>query len=249
VKRSFVIDALTERGAVYRSTHAIVVIDVFRATTVIITALAGGHSVYPVGSLEDAFATARRLRQPLLAGEQAGITPDGFDLSNSPAALSRLPGHRPLVLLSSAGTVLLTNCRGGSSVYVACLRNLGATVDELTGRHHRVALIGAGTNGEPRAEDQMACAWIGQRLLERGYEVEDGRTRAELEGWSGASVEVIRDGLSASWLRSAGHQQDIDFVLSHIDDVYGIGVYNGQQVSLVTPEREEVAKDLLGEAT
>jgi hypothetical protein len=37
-RRSFAIDALPERAAHYRGDHALVVVDVFRATTVILTA-------------------------------------------------------------------------------------------------------------------------------------------------------------------------------------------------------------------
>jgi hypothetical protein len=33
-------------------------------------------------------------------------------------------------------------------VYVACLRNLQATADDVEQRHRRVVLIGAGENGE-----------------------------------------------------------------------------------------------------
>jgi 2-phosphosulfolactate phosphatase len=233
VRRTFVIDALPERAAAYRSTHAIVAVDVFRATTVIVTALAGGHPVYPVGTLEEAERVAARLRQPLLAGEQAGITPPGFDLDNSPAAIAELPGRRPLVLLSSAGTVLLGNCRGASSVYVACLRNLGATAEHLAGAEGRVALIGAGTRGEPRPEDQMACALIGGLLWERGYQPEDARTAREVAEWRGATPERLLTSPSTTWLVEAGHQQDVEFVLAHVDDVAAVAVYNGQLVNLL----------------
>src|SRR5690349_8569428 len=109
---AFVIDSLPESAVRYRSSHALVAVDVFRATSVIVTALAGGHPVYPVGALHEALNTAGRLRQAILAGEQAGVKPDGFDFDNSPVALESSPGHEPIVLLTSAGTLLLANCRG-----------------------------------------------------------------------------------------------------------------------------------------
>src|SRR5438105_10268319 len=114
---SFVIDSLPESAARYRDTHALAVVDVFRATTCIVTALAGGHAVYPVGNLAEAFMQAARLRNALLAGEQDGTVPKDFDHDNSPAALSKLDGASPVVLLTSAGTLLLTNCRGASAIY------------------------------------------------------------------------------------------------------------------------------------
>ncbi len=233
MRRTFVIDALPERAAAYCSTHAIVAVDVFRAATVIVTALAGGHPVYPVGTLEEAERVAARLRHPLLAGEQAGVTPPGFDLDNSPAAIAERPGLRPLVLLSSAGTVLLSNSRGAASVYVACLRNLGATAEQLAETEARLALIGAGTRGEARPEDQMVCALIGGMLWDRGYQPEDARTARAAAEWRGATPERLRTSPSVAWLVEAGHQQDVEFVLDHVDDVAAIAVYNGQLVNLL----------------
>lgn len=229
---SFVIDALPESAARYRATHALVAVDVFRASTVIVTALAGGHPVYPVGTLSEAMNTTGRLRDPWLAGEQAGVKPATFDFDNSPVAMEAAPGHNPLVLLTSAGTLLLANCRGASAIYVSCLRNWSATAHELR-RHRRVALIGAGTRGQPRDEDQLVCAWIGANLLEAGFEPEDERTLAEVESWRCADLDRLRHGPSADFLRGSGQEHDVEWVLNHVDDLDGVALYNGQQVSLV----------------
>lgn len=229
---SFVIDALPESAARYRDTHALVAVDVFRATTVIVTALAGGHPVHPVGSLAEARNTADRLRGALLAGEQAGVMPPGFDFDNSPVAAERAPGRSPVVLLTSAGTLLLTNCRGASATYVACLRNFSATALALIGMR-RVALIGAGTRGRPRDEDQMVCAWIGDLLQSAGFRAEDACTAEEVARWRGADPRVLRDGPSAAFLRDSGQEHDLEWVLAHVDDVDAVAVYNGQSVSLL----------------
>lgn len=227
-----VLDALPERAARYRDTHAIVAVDVFRATTTIVTALAGGRRVYPVASLEEALRIAATLSNPLIAGEQAGTRPDGFELNNSPAAIAALNDTSPIVLLSSAGTRLLANAHGASATYVACLRNLTATAAHLAGRHERVAIIGAGTRGEPRIEDQMTSSWLAERCLAAGFEPENEETAAEIARWHGASIELIRDGPSAEYLRSTGQTQDIDFVLSRVDDIDAVAVYDGREVRL-----------------
>jgi len=230
---SFAIDSLPESAAQYRETHALAVVDVFRATTCIVTALAGGHAVYPVGNLAEAFMQAARLRNALLAGEQDGTVPKDFDHDNSPAALSKLDGASPIVLLTSAGTLLLTNCRGASAIYVACLRNLSATAARLRA-HDRVALIGAGTRGKPRPEDQLVCAWMGERLLSAGYEPENEGTMREVEAWRDAALDVIRQSPSVDYLHNTGRDEDIEFVLSRVDDISEVAVYNGQQVSLLS---------------
>ena len=246
--RTFVIDSLPERANRYRDTHAIVVVDVFRATTVIVTALSHGHRIYPVATTAEAALVAQQLKNPILAGEQGGIKPDGFDLNNSPAAVSRLDGSNPIVLLSSAGTQLLAHARGASAIYVACLRNFTATANQIAIADRRVALIGAGTRGEARPEDQMVCAWIGRQLLGRGFHAENQATLDEVAAWDGVGVEVITSSPSAEYLRTSNQTHDIDFVLGHVDDVDAIALYNGQQVSLL-PAGDEQRAGLALQAT
>ena len=233
MRRSFAIDSLPESAPRYRATHAIAVADVFRATSCIVTALSRGHRVFPAGTMAEALMTAGRLPDVLLAGEQAGVKPAGFDHDNSPAALDRVGGASPIVLLTSAGTLLLANARGAMAVYVASLRNYSATADRLTA-YQRVALIGAGTRGQPRPEDQLVCAWIGDRLLAAGFEPESEATMREIEEWRGVDLDVLRRSPSADYLRSVGQDEDIEFVLAHVDDIHQVAVYNGQQVSLLS---------------
>ena len=112
-----------------------------------------------------ALDTASRLPDALLAGERGGDMPAGFDLTNSPAQLAaRTDLSRPLVLLSSTGTRLMCGIRHRDAAYLACFRNYRATIDHLASNHDSVTLIGAGTRGEFREEDQMCCAWIADAL-------------------------------------------------------------------------------------
>jgi 2-phosphosulfolactate phosphatase len=233
--RSFAIDALPERAAHYRGDHALVVVDVFRATTVILTALAHGHDVYPAGSVSEALSAAAELPDPVLMGEQRGLVPSGFQLDNSPAAIERLEGRQPIVLLTSSGTVLLRNCEGASAVYVACLRNLRATAEHLAAHEHRVALLGAGTQGEPRPEDQLVCARIGRHLEDHGFAPETERTNQELRRYRGAGLgEVIEGSVSTTWLRSVHKSDDVDFVLRHVDDLPCVAVFDDDRVRLLS---------------
>jgi 2-phosphosulfolactate phosphatase len=231
--RTVVIDALPERAARYRDSHAVVAVDAFRATTTIVTALADGRRVFPVASVEEAAEVAAGLTDPLLAGELAGDRPTTFEINNSPSGLASRSDRRPLVLLSSAGTKLLANARGSRAVYVACFRNLSATADYVARRHERVAVIGAGTRGESRAEDQLACAWIALRLTQLGFEPENPATRQEIDRWAAADIALINDGPSAEYLRMSGQQDDIGYVLSHVDDLDLVVVMTGQEATPV----------------
>jgi len=235
VTRRVVIDALPESVAHYRDSHAIVAVDAFRATTTIVTALAAGRRVYPVGSLEEAAAVAATLRSPLLAGEVAGDRPADFEINNSPYRLSSTTDQRPLVLLSSAGTRLLVNACGAVATYIACFRNLSSTAGYVAGRHDQVAVIGAGARGEPRPEDQLACAWIALRLIRLGFRPENRHTQQEMDRWGEADISIIAQSPSAEYLRSSGQEADIGYVLSHVDDLDLVVAMDGGEA---TPVRD-----------
>jgi 2-phosphosulfolactate phosphatase len=220
LQRSVVIDSFPDSAARYRDDHAIVAVDVIRATTTAVTAVALGHRCFPVATIEDAVAAVDRLEGALLVGELGGEMPFGFDLNNSPAALTELHDHeRPIVLLSTSGTQLLSEAaRGEGAVYAGCLRNHVAQAERAAG-HARVAVLGAGSRNEFREEDQLCCAWIAEVLLREGYAAETPQTIELVERWRGASVEAVGDGRSAEYLRRSGQLGDLEFVLAHVADL------------------------------
>ena len=104
-------------------------------------------------------------------------------------------------------------------MYVACLRNYKAIAEHLIAHHPLVAVIGAGSRNEFREEDQLCCAWIAEILLAAGYEPEDTRTEAVIKQWNGVPVNVITSGASADYLRKSGQTRDLDFILTHVNDL------------------------------
>lgn len=219
-----VIDCFPESAERYHHRCAIVAIDVIRATTTATTALSLGRRVVPARTTDEASVAAAGLDNPLLVGELGGNTPYGFDLTNSPAEIAlRRDIERPMVLVSSSGTQLIIGAAGAPGVYVACLRNYSAVAAHLAGTHERIAVIGAGTRGQFRREDQIGCALVAQQLMERGYEPEDARTLEYIARWtsmaSDARMAAIREGRSADYLRRSGQEQDLDFVVAHLDDL------------------------------
>ena len=220
MKRSVVIDCFPGSTERYRGKYATVVVDVIRATTTATTALGMGRRVFPAQTTDDAFVLAETLKDPLMVGELGGNMPYGFDLTNSPAQIAeRTDIHRPMVLVSSSGTQLMLNAKGGKAVYIACFRNLSAVANHVANTHKDIAIIGAGTRGQFRREDQMACAWIGERLIASGYQPGNSRTEEYISRWKGSRPEVVLEGRSADYLRRSGQESDLEFILDHIDDL------------------------------
>jgi 2-phosphosulfolactate phosphatase len=234
-----VIDCFPARAAAYVDTHAIVAVDVIRATTTAVSAAWTGRRCFPVPSLEVGVPLAARLSNPLLVGELGGNPPYGFHLTNSPAQISSRPDvERPMILLSTSGTPLMWEARRASEVYAACLRNLTAQAEHLAATASRVAVLGAGSRNEFRDEDALCCAWIAQRLLERGFQPEDERTEQLVEAWRDADVEACAHGHSAEYLRRTGQVSDLEFILSHVDDLRAVfPVRGGELVPVRVGER------------
>jgi len=217
---SVVIDCFPESVERYRQGYAIVAVDVIRATTTAVTAVALGRRCFPAPSLEAAMQLAARLNDAVMIGELGGKMPEGFDMNNSPAELVlRTDVFRPVILLSSTGTKLICEAEKCGFAYLACLRNCASLAAYLVGRHPKIAVIGAGSRGEFREEDQMCCAWIAESLLKAGYGSEDHRTDELVERWSGAPPDAFAGNRSVDYLRRSGQLKDLDFILAHINDL------------------------------
>src|SRR5262245_11041170 len=109
---------------------SVLVIDVLRASTTIVSALTHGcRALIPVGDAEEARrrAGATTGETPLLAGERRGETLPGFDLGNSPLEVAgpHIRG-RVVVLTTSNGTRALLAARQASAIGVAGFVNLAA---------------------------------------------------------------------------------------------------------------------------
>jgi 2-phosphosulfolactate phosphatase len=236
--KSVVIDCFPESAARYREGYAVVAIDVIRATTMAITAVAAGWRCFPVATLEAALSLARRLNHPVLAGELGGDAPPGFEMNNSPVELAaRTDFHRPLVLLSSSGTQLIHEAGKCDAAYLACFRNSSAVTRHLAARHPRVAVIGAGSRGEFREEDQICCAWIAAGLMDYGYRPEDPKTQEIADLWRNAPPAACLPSNSVGYLRRTNQLKDLDFILGHIDDLDEVFMFHNREVVMVPAEQ------------
>jgi 2-phosphosulfolactate phosphatase len=204
----------------YAGDRALVAVDVIRATTTAVTAISMGRECHVVPTLQAAFETASRLPDALLVGELGGDMPAGFDIPNSPALVAvRSDVSRPMVLLSSTGTRLMCEIRHSDAAYLACFRNYSATIAHVANHHHAATLIGAGTRGDFRAEDQMCCAWIADGLMQAGFAPADDTTLRLVQRWRGAPRNSFLMSQSVAYLQRSGQLRDLDFVLRHFDDV------------------------------
>jgi 2-phosphosulfolactate phosphatase len=236
--KSVVIDCLPECVWRYKNDWAVVAVDVIRATTTAITAAATGRRCYPAPTVEAALEVAQKLDNPVLAGEFSGDVPTAFEMDNSPSQVhGRTDTHRPLVLVSSSGTKVIHEANGCEATYLGCFRNHSVLADYLAGRHVRIAVIGAGSKGEFREEDQMCCAWIAAALISQGYSAETPET-AEIVGlWRHAPPKACLRSNSVAFLKRTGRLSDLDFILNHVDDLRAVFTVEDGEVKTVPDDQ------------
>ncbi len=231
---TYTIDCFPESALRYRGSHAIVAVDVIRATTSIVTAAFTGRRSYPVASLDEALARAAALPEPLLVGELSGDVPPGFHMNNSPVELEqRADIERPAVFLSSSGTKLICFASGRGPVFLACFRNYAATARHLMAVHSRIALIGAGSRSEFREEDQMCCAWIANLLQDAGFSPANGFTADVAGRWRDAPASACIGGNSAAYLTRTGQGKDLDFIVNRVNDIDAVFAMHGDEVRML----------------
>ncbi len=141
-----------------------VVMDVLRATSTIVHALAAGaECVIPCGTIDDARRLAAKEAPGtfLLGGEREGLMIPGFDLGNSPTDYSpAVVAGKKIIFTTTNGTVALIRAKEARRVLIGALTNLNAVVELLTEETGPVHLVCAGTNGHMTLEDVLCAGGI-----------------------------------------------------------------------------------------
>jgi len=157
-----------------------VVIDVLRATSVMLTGLSNGAKGFvPAGEISEALALRAQFPGALLAGERDGLRITAaqtggveFDLGNSPReSVPERVRDRTIISTTTNGTRALRACASARTVAVASFLNLTATAAWLNqGSPERVALVCAGTADFAALEDILCagalCDVLSARTLE-----------------------------------------------------------------------------------
>lgn len=145
-----------------------VVIDVLRATTTIVTALANGaRAVVPATSAEDAVRLTANLAKDgvLLAGERKSLKIEGFQLGNSPREMTaETVGGKTVFLTTTNGTGALLAAQGGEPVLVCAAVNFSAAVERaqhVFSAKGELAIVCAGRERQFALED----AYTAGRLI------------------------------------------------------------------------------------
>lgn len=201
---------------------AIVMTDVLRASTTMISALENGAaSIWPHATIPSAREAAKSTEGSLLCGERGGVIIDGFDCGNSPREFKPdQVGGKCLVHCTTNGTVALESCRGAARILIGSFVNLSAVVEELA-KSEKSAVLCAGTDQEITGEDVLFAGAVADRLRRANPDIElNDQAKMALDHWSAvdarsqsgqslaASLGKCRGGVN---LLRLGYEADVEY--------------------------------------
>ena len=209
-----------ERGLAGR---AAAVIDVLRATSTIVEAVANGaRRVLPVADMEDALRLAQTFGRDdvLLCGERRSRKIDGFDLGNSPLEFTSEAVNDKLVIMTTTnGTRALLAGGAADRCVVAGFLNISAVAADLVAAERPIVILCAGRENRFSLEDALCAGSLVNALraqLDKRVRLNDAAlAAAALERRYRDRLEaVIRRTAAARQIVEAGHAPDIAYCLT-----------------------------------
>ncbi|OGP65509.1 MAG: hypothetical protein A2169_13415 [Deltaproteobacteria bacterium RBG_13_47_9] len=152
--------------------RAVVVIDVLRATSVIVHALSqGAKEVIPVATVEEAFRVAKAFPAgtTLLGGERESQKIEGFDLGNSPEEYTaEKVKDKRLVLTTTNGTKAFYFVSSGGKIFVGSFLNIEALAQRCLESGRNLFIFPSGDRGNFSLEDTVCGGVLIDLLLKKG---------------------------------------------------------------------------------
>ncbi len=153
----------------------VVVIDILRATSVIITAINNGCTqVIPTLTVEEALKIANKDRSScVLGGERNAVKIGGFDFSNSPLEYKdKLIKGKKLVMTTTNGTRAIKRSVLAKNILIGAMINASAVSKKVIELNNDVVIVNSGTYGQFSIDDFACSGYILNCILKLKEDVE-----------------------------------------------------------------------------
>ncbi|HMS02779.1 MAG TPA: 2-phosphosulfolactate phosphatase [Gemmatimonadaceae bacterium] len=205
--------------------RAVVVIDVLRASTVMVEALAqGARAVVPFAEVDDVVTAAKRYGRDevRLAGERRSRAIAGFDAGNSPREMTaELVAGRTLLMTTTNGTNALVATHGAWRTWVGAFTNLSVTARAVIAaldEGRDATLVCSGQERRFALEDAVCAGAIAREILAARPDITVGDAARVAErlaaSYDGDLACIAQDAAHARTLVAEGFGEDIAFCLT-----------------------------------
>jgi 2-phosphosulfolactate phosphatase len=144
--------------------HAVVVVDILRATSCMTTAFAHGvECIAPFATLEDCLAM--KAKGFFTAGERDGKKVDGFDFGNSPFEyMDANLRKQKIAFTTTNGTQAIVKSLGARQIIIGSFLNLSAVIQHLQKSNEDILVVCAGWKGKINLEDTLFAGAVVEKL-------------------------------------------------------------------------------------
>ena len=195
-----------------------VVIDVLRATSVMITALHNGaEKIFPFKDIKTIQERCENLKNIIKCGERNALKIDGFDLGNSPLEFTKEKVFGKDIYMSTTnGTKAVENSLSAEKIIICSFLNIKSVSEKLLEYKKDVVIVCAGTNGKFSLDDTL-CAGLIIKEMQKHTEIQMNDVLLAAVRIS-ESHEDIKDILKGSThyerLLSLGFEKDMEHIFS-----------------------------------
>lgn len=194
----------------------VVVVDILRATSVMVTAMAhGAKEIIPVATLEEAKSYLEQ--GYLCAAERGGAPVDGFPLDNSPFNYmnDQIEG-KPIVITTTNGTLAITKSINADQVLIGAFLNIEALTNYISTQDKDVIVHCAGWKGKTNMEDTLFAGALVE-LLANSHEFACDTAHLALNYYQSVKenlFETVKNSAHAKRLKKLSVIKDIEFCVT-----------------------------------
>lgn len=197
----------------------VVVIDVLRASTTVITALNNGaREIIPVSTIESAVKVSGNLFGDVVlrGGERNGKMIEGFNLGNSPFEYTEEAVRgKSIILCTSNGSPAMWKARYAKNLLVAGFINVSAVVKRIKEIHDDIYILCAGKYTQFCIEDAVCAGMIIKQLMDEDQEFEFNDSGvaafALYKNASKSLLKMARTSDHGKYLEEIGFTKDLEF--------------------------------------
>lgn len=198
------------------SNRTVVIVDIFRATSCMVTAFAHGvESITPFGSL--GACQAMKSKNYITAGERDGKKVDGFDKGNSPFEyMNDAMQGKKIAFTTTNGTLAIDKAKHADKIIIGSFLNISSVVKYLLFGENSVLIVCAGWKGKVNLEDSLFAGAVVEKLKNHIEPDCDAPLMAQRLFCNARDkmVEFLQDSSHVKRLHRLGIHKDIEFCLT-----------------------------------
>ncbi len=193
----------------------VVVVDIFRATSCMVTAFAHGvEKIYPVATVEE--CSKLQAKGYLAAAERDAQKVEGFELDNSPFSyMAENIKGATIAVTTTNGTLAISKSKSAEKVIIGAFLNIETVANFVQNQAYDVLIHCAGWKGKPNLEDTLFAGALID-LLQNDFEIAEDSALMALKLYflkKDRMEAAVANSSHVKRLQKLGIQKDINFCL------------------------------------